>query len=193
MIFGDLTCWVSQNGKFAPYFYDFLDFLYNMWYTLCVDKILTRFSALVGLKYEQSETKTNNAVSVEKNYRRTTTKVVFAIILSTEKQLAGTNKKSELAMRLKLEDCKAEEETPRQAKMRDLRPQKEHKTRFCQLLCKGVVLLYFALMCEIKENLILTRFSATVGLKYEQSETKTNNAVSVEKNYRRTTTKVSQK
>ena len=75
MIFGDMTCWVSQNGKFAPYFYDFLDFLYNMWYTLCVDKILTRFSALVGLKYEQSETKTNNAVSVEKNYRRTTTKV----------------------------------------------------------------------------------------------------------------------
>ena len=65
-----MTCWVSQNGKFAPYFYDFLDFLYNMWYTLCVDKILTRFSALVGLKYEQSETKTNNAVSVEKNGAR---------------------------------------------------------------------------------------------------------------------------
>ena len=164
-----------------------------MCYTLKVDKILTRFSALVGLKYEQSETKTNNAVSVEKNYRRTTTKVVFAIILSTEKQLAGTNKKSELAMRLKLEDWKAEEETPRQAKMRDLQPQKEHKRKICQLLCKGIALLYFALMCGVKENLILTRFSATVGLKYEQSETKTNNAVSVEKNYRRTTTKVSQK
>ena len=79
------------------------------------------------MKYEQSLTQTNNAVSVEKNYWRTTTTVVFAIILSTEKQLAGIIKKSELVMRLKMEDMKAEEETPKQAETQEIRVKNKYK------------------------------------------------------------------
>ena len=145
------------------------------------------------MKYEQSLTQTNNAVSVEKNYWRTTTTVVFAIILSTEKQLAGIRKKSELVMRLKMEDMKAEEETPKQAETQETCVKNKYKTNICQYAIAKILLLCFVLLCATSENLILTRFSATVGMKYEQSLTQTNNAVSVEKNYWRTTTTLTQK
>ena len=156
-------------------------------------RFLTRFSALVGIKYEQSLTQTNNAVSVEKNYWRTTTTVVLAIIFSTEKQLAGIRKKSELVMRLKIEDMKAEEETPKQAEIQESCVKNKHKRNICQFAIVKIFCLCFCILCATSENLILTRFSATVGIKYEQSLTQTNNAVSVEKNYWRTTTTLTQK
>ena len=92
-----------------------------------------------------------------------------------------------------MEDMKAEEETPKQAETQEIRVKNKYKINICQDAIAKILVLCFVLLCATSENLILTRFSATVGMKYEQSLTQTNNAVSVEKNYWRTTTTLTQK